>query len=196
MRIKSESSYWAATTTFAGLFTLSFIGFYVFVMVQGGKGSWFLYVFVTPFFLVGFALAAWGVRGLLRRVLFSQWYVEFERPGVLGQAMNMRLFSGQDVTPVGDIECNLCCLRNDSIATPNNRVSKITTLWETTWQVRVALIPAKLGTTLSLPLPENSALSSNGHGGFGSSLEWQLTVNIPLQGLSDAPIFKIPVSRR
>jgi hypothetical protein len=193
MKIKSESSAWAGITTLVGLIVISFMGIYVYLMQQSGKATWVVYAFTAPFFLAGIGIGYWGVRGLIRLARYGDWYLEATRPGVLGETMDVRLFPGSDVAPVGEIECHLCCIRSDSIDTGKSRSMKITTLWESTWMVTSDTLLKNVGLSLSLPFPEKDAAAFDQSEAFGRKPEWKLTVRVPLAGRSDAPIFEIPV---
>jgi hypothetical protein len=192
MRIKSESSYWAWTVTFAGLVTLGFMSLFAYLMYQQGRGSWFLSLFLVPFFLMGFALSWWGLRALVRLACFGHWHIEVPHAGVLGQGMDIFLLPNRDLTPVKEIECHLYCIQNDSINTGKTRSSNIKTLWEKTWTVPSQRIGKDAGLRLQLPFPDASELEAPNP--FASKRQWKLTVNVPLRPLSDAPMFEIPAS--
>ncbi len=180
--------------TVVAVLTTGFVGTYLYLMWQAGRATWFVYLFTAPFFLISAGLGYWGVRGLIRLVLFGQWYIEVLRPGVLGQTMEVRLFPKRDVMPVSEIVCHLCCLQSNSIDTGRSRSANIKTLWETSWNVTSPAILKEVGLSLSLPLRERSSAPSVPTVGGSPTFKWQLTVNVPMQGASDQPMFDVPIA--
>ena len=194
MRIKSESSMWAGIMTLVAVLTIGFIGTYFYLMWVAGRATWFVYFFTAPFFLVGAGLGYWGVRGLIRRLLFGVWQLEVPRPGVLGNPMEVRLFPGRDVLPVGGIRCNLCCLLNSTINTGRSMSTNSKTLWEHSWVVTSPAIQRDTGLNLTLPLPARGSTTHSFSVGPSPNVKWQLTVNVPFRRGSDEPMFDIPIA--
>jgi len=192
MQIKSQSSTWAGIFTLVSFITVAFLGTYVYLMWQAGRATWLVYLISVPFFAMGALLGYGGLRGLLRLLYFGHWRLEIEGPGVLGRPLPARLLPSRDVTPSGEIRCDLRCLKVTIVNTGKNQRMETKTLWETSWMVTSAIILKGPGLSLSLPLPADGTGTTQGPND-GAGVKWQLTVLVPTQTLSDEPIFDVPV---
>ena len=196
MRIKSQSATWAGIVTLVATITLGFVGTYLFLMWRAGRATWLVYLVTAPFFAVGALLGFFGLRGLMRLLRFGHWHLEVAGSGgVLGQPMRVTLFPGREVTPSGEIQCDLRCLRVTVVNGGKNQSMDTKTLWESSWKVTSSTILKEMGLNLSLPLPESGQATSQ-DSPSGGGIKWQLTVRIPMPGMSDEPVFDIPVGSR
>jgi len=191
MQIKSQSSTWAGIFTFASVITIGFIGTYVYLMWQQGRATWLVYLVTAPFFAMGALLGYLGLRGFLRLLRFGHWHLDIAGPGAVGRPLQARLLPSRDVTPSGEIRCDLRCLNVTIVSAGKSQRMDTKTLWETSWTVTSATILKDLGLSLSLPLPASGKATTQGANGAG--VKWQLTVHVPTQALSDEPIFDVPV---
>lgn len=179
--------------TAAGMLTLAFIGTYFYLMWAAGRASILLYVVVTPFMLMGSLLAFFGGRILLRTAWLGSWQLEVpDGGGVLGQPLRATLFPRRAVTPAGDLQCRLRCVRIVRRQGGSSSSSNTTTLWHSSWTLQSATIQPTLGLELNLPLPATGHPTSVDRVS-GSGVTWQLNVVIPSQGSSEEPVFDLPV---
>lgn len=193
MRITSHAPMMYLGMTAAGLLTLGFIGTYLYLMLDAGRGSILLYIFVTPFLLVGSLLAFFGGRTMLRLLWLGSWQLEVPgNGGVFGQPLRATLFPRRAVTPHGELQCRLRCVRFVSRQSSSRSSSSTTTLWEKSWTLPPAPIHPAIGLELSLPLPATGSPTAIDRQS-GSGLIWQLNVLIPSAGSSEEPVFDIPV---
>ncbi len=192
MRIKSQSSTWAGIMALVATLTISFMATYLYLMWQAGRATWLVYLVVAPFFGMGLLLGYLGVRGLVRRLRFGLWHLELAAPGVLGQPLQVALLPGRDLKLTGEIRCDLRCLRVTIVSAGKNQRMETKTLWESSWNVTSPTIRKEMGLSLSLPLPSDGEATSQGSRD-GAGIKWQLTVLVPAQGMSDEPVFDVPV---
>ncbi len=158
-------------------------------MRQAGRDVWFLYAFTAPFLMVGSLLAFFGVRTLLRLVRFGGWELEVPaQGGVFGQPFEVTLFPTRERMPSGPLTCHLRCIR---ISRTRARAD-VKPVWESTWTASTALIHPRLGLPLSLPLPDRGE-PTNIDRRTGGGVQWQLNVAIPSAGMSEEPVFDLPV---
>ncbi len=177
----------------AGLGTLGLIGTYFYLMWAAGRASVLLYVVVAPFMLMGSLLAFFGGRGFLRLAWLGSWQLEVpDEGGVLGQPLRATLFPRRAVTPAGDVQCRLRCVRFVSRQRGSSSSSNTSTLWQSAWTIPAATIQPTLGLELSLPLPAAGNPTAVDRRS-GSGIIWQLNVVIPSQGSSEEPVFDLPV---
>jgi hypothetical protein len=179
MRIKSHAPLMFLGMTAAGLMTLALVGTYFYLMWAAGRASTLVYVFVSPFMLMGSLLAFFGGRTFLRMA----W---------LGQPLLATLFPRRAVTPTGELQCRLRCIRVVRRQVGGSTSSDTTTLWQSSWTRQAATIHPTLGVELSLPLPETGQPTAVDRLS-GSGTIWQLNVVIPSQGSSEEPVFDLPV---
>ncbi len=191
MRIKSQSSTWAGIFTLVSFIAVAFIGTYVYLMWRQGRATWLVYLITAPFFAMGALLAYGGLRGLLRLLRFGHWNLEIAGPGAIGRPLQARLLPSRDVTPSGEIRCDLRCLNVTIVSAGKSQRMDTKILWETSWNLTSGTILKDLGLSLSLPLPAGGEATTQGSNGAG--VKWQLTVFVPTQALSDEPIFDVPV---
>jgi len=195
MRIKSHAPLMHLGMAAAGLLTLVLIGTYFYLMWAAGRAAWLVYLFVSPFVLVGTLLAFFGGRSFVRVAWLGSWELEMpDQGGVLGQPLRATLFPRRAVTPAGDLQCRLRCIRIVRRQIRNSSTSDTTTLWQTSWTVQAATIHPTLGVPLDLPLPatgEPTAIDRRS----GSGIVWQLNVVIPTPGSSEEPVFDLLVRR-
>jgi hypothetical protein len=192
MKIKSQSSTWAGIFSLVSVITIAFMGTYVYLMWRAGRAGWLVYLVTAPFFLMGAILGGAGLRGLLRLLRFGHWHLEISGPGALGRPLRAKLLPRRDVTPAGEIRCDLRCLDVTIVNTGKNQRMDTKTLWETSWNVTSPTIPKDEGLSLSLPLPAGARATTQASNG-GAGIKWQLTVLVRTRGLSDEPIFDVPV---
>ena len=64
-------------------------------------------------------------------------------------------------------------------------------LWEKSWTTASAIIQPQLGFALDLPLPATGEPSQMDR--TGSGVQWQLNVVVTSQGLTEEPVFDLPV---
>jgi hypothetical protein len=191
MRIKSHAPWMWVGMAAASVPTLGLSGTFIYLMRQEGRDSWFVYVVMAPFLLVGVLLAYFGSRALLRLAVRGSWQLEVpDEGGVLGRPLEAKLFPTRERRPTGELTCRLRCIRiiGNSRASARNIVN---TLWETTWTITSAVIQPQLGLALHLPLPDTGEPSQMDR--TGSGVQWQLNVVVPLQGGSEEPVFDVPV---
>lgn len=173
----------------AGVITLGFIGTYIYLMRQAGRDAWYLYLFTAPFLLMGSVLAYFGVRTLLRLALFGSWELEVPaQGGVFGQPFEVTLFPTRERVPSGPLTCHLRCIR---ISRGTDR-SDVKPVWESTWTTSTALIHPRIGTPLSLLLPDRGE-PTNIDRRTGAGVQWQLNVVIPSKAMAEEPVFDLPV---
>lgn len=195
MRIKSHALGIYAAMSAAGVFTLSFMGIYVWGMRQEGRDRWFFYAFITPFVLVGTVLTVFGVRALLRAAWFGRWALDVPAGGgVLGQPLVATLFPTRTRTPSGELTCRLRSVRVVSVAGQGRTSgpSDRQTLWETTWTVPAGTIHPRIGLPLTLPLPD-AGQPTNVDPRTATGTLWQLDVVVPTGGSTEQAVFDLPV---
>ncbi|HYN04450.1 MAG TPA: hypothetical protein VE359_18520 [Vicinamibacteria bacterium] len=181
--------------TLVATITVGFMGTYVYLMGRAGRASWLLYMVTAPFFAVGALLGFLGLRGLIRLLRFGHWHLDVAGAGVLGQPLRVTLFPGRELTPSGEIDCELRCLRVTVLSAGKSQRMDTKTLWESSWKVTSSTILKEVGLALSLPLPASGQVTTQDpHSGGG--VKWQLTVRIPLRGMTDEPVFDVPVLGR
>ncbi len=195
MRIKSHTPQIYLGMTAAGVLTLAFMGIYAYLMRRDGRDAWYVYAFISPFVLVGAALAFFGGRFLLRWAMLGSWQLDVPGPGgEFGRPFAVTLFPSRTRTPSGELTCHLRCIRIVKLASQGASAgrSSTTTLWETTWTLRAGTIHANIGLPLSLPLPA-SGEPTNISPQSGAGTQWQLNVVVPTRGFSDESVFDLPV---
>ena len=195
MRIRSHAPLIHAGMTAAGVITLAFMGIYGHLMRQDGRDGWFFYAFVSPFVLAGAALVYFGGRFLLRLALVGSWQLDVpDHGGVLGRPFDVTLFPSRTRVPTAELTCHLRCIRIVKLAAQGSSAgrSDITTLWETTWAIRAGTLHPRIGLPLSLPLPDTGA-PTNVDPRSGAGTQWQLNVVVPTRGVTDEPVFDLPV---
>jgi len=195
MRIKSHAPLMFIGMTAAGVVTLAFMGIFGSLMRQQGRDSWLLYAFLSPFVLMGAALAFFGGRFLLRWALIGSWQLDVPAGGgELGRPLPVTLFPSRTRVPSGELTCHLRCIRIRKLASQGSSAgrSDITTLWETTWATRTGTIHPNIGLALSLPLPD-SGEPTNISPQSGAGTQWQLNVVVPTRGVNDESVFDLPV---
>ncbi len=195
MRIKSHAPLMFIGMTAAGVITLAFMGIYTYLMRRDGRDAWYVYAFVSPFVLMGVALAFFGGRFLLRWAMIGSWQLDVPAGGgELGRLFPVTLFPSRTRVPSGELTCHLRCIRIRKLASQGSSAgrSDITTLWETTWTTRAGTIHPNIGVPLSLPLPE-SGEPTNISPQSGAGTQWQLNVVVPTRGFSDESVFDLPV---
>lgn len=195
MRIKSHAPLMFVGMTAAGVITLAFMGLSVYLARQQGRDSWFLYTFLSPFVLMGVALAFFGGRFLLRWAMIGSWELDVPAGGgELGRPFPVTLFPSRTRVPSDELTCHLRCIRIRKLATQGSSAgrSDTTTLWETTWTTRAGTIHPNIGLPLSLPLPD-SGEPTNVSPQSGAGTQWQLNVVVPTRGFSDESVFDLPV---
>ncbi len=189
MRIKSHAPWMFAGMAAAGAITLGFIGTYIFLMRQAGRDVWYLYVLMAPFLLMGSLLAFFGVRTLLRLAWFGSWGIEVPaQGGVFGQPLEVTLFPTRERVPSGPLTCHLRCIR----ISRNTARADVKAVWDTTWTTSTALIHPRIGLPLTLPLPDRGE-PTNIDRRTGAGVQWQLNVVISSKGMSEEPVFDLPV---
>jgi hypothetical protein len=195
MRIKSHAPLMHLGMTAAGILTLALIGTYFYLMWAAGRASILVYFFVAPFMLMGSLLAFFGGRSFIRLAWLGSWQLEVpDGGGVLGQPLRATLFPRRAVTPSGELQCRLRCIRIVRQQGRSSSSSNITTLWHSSWTLQSATIHPTLGLELSLPLPATGNPTEVDRQS-GSGITWQLNVVIPSQGSSEEPVFDLPVRR-
>lgn len=181
--------------TAAGILTLALIGMYFYLMWAAGRASILVYFFVAPFMLMGSLLAFFGGRSFIRLAWLGSWQLEVpDGGGVLGQPLRATLFPRRAVTPSGELQCRLRCIRIVRHQGRSSSSSNTTTLWHSSWTLQSATIHPTLGLELSLPLPATGNPTEVDRQS-GSGVTWQLNVVIPSQGSSEEPVFDLPVRR-
>lgn len=150
-----------------------------------------MYLVTAPFFAIGALLGYFGLSGLIRRLRFGLWHLDLEPPEARERSLRATLYPGRDITPVGDVRCELRCYTVAVMDTGKTRSTNMKVLWETSWNVTAATILKDAGLRLNLPLPEHGKINNNGRPGDG--VKWQLSVFVPSPGMSDGPIFELPV---
>jgi hypothetical protein len=195
MRIKSHAPLMYVGMTAAGVITLAFMGIFGYLMRQQGRDRWFLYVVLSPFVLMGAALAFFGGRFLLRLARRGSWQLDVPGSGgELGRPFDVTLFPSRTRVPSGELTCHLRCIRIVKLASQGSSAgrSSTTTLWETTWTIRAGTIHPNIGLPLSLPLPA-SGEPTNISPQSGAGTQWQLNVVVPTGGANDEAVFDLPV---
>ena len=191
MRIRSHAPWMWVGMAAASVPTLGLSGTFVYLMRQEGRDSWFVYLVMAPFLLVGVLLAFFGSRALLRLAVRGSWQLEVPDEGcVLGRPLQAKLFPTRERRPTEELTCRLRCIRiiRNSRASARNNVN---TLWETTWTIASAVIHPQRGLAVDLPVPATGEPSQMDR--TGSGVQWQLNVVVPLQGGSEEPVFDLPV---
>ncbi len=193
MRIKSHAPFMYVGMTVAGIATLGLIGAYFSLMWAADRASFLLYLVVSPFVLMGSLLAFFGGRHLLRLAWLGSWQLEIPNGGgVLGQPLPATLFPRRAVTPDGELQCRVRCVRIQRQGGASSSSSNTTALWESSWTMRAGTIHPKVGLTLNLPLPATGNPTAVDRRS-GSGIVWQLNVVIPSPGLSEEPLFDLPI---
>jgi hypothetical protein len=167
-------------------------GTFVYLMRQEGRDAWFVYVVMAPFLLAGVLLGFFGLRALLRIIVRGSWQLEVpDGGGVLGRPLKATLFPARERRPTQALACRLRCIRSvrNSQASARNNVD---TLWEESWTTASAVIHPQLGLVLDLPLPATGEPSQMDR--TGSGVQWQLNVVVTSQGLTEEPVFDVPVA--
>lgn len=196
MRIKSQSSTWAGIMTAVGTITLVFMGTYLYLMWSDGRATWPVYLVTAPFFAMGSLLGYLGLRGLLRLLRFGHWHLDVpDSGGVLGEPPRVTLLPSRDVTPEGEIECELRCLSVKVVNFGKTQRMDTKTLWESSWRVTSSTILREAGLKLSLKVPAAGETTPQASA-EGGTVKWQFTVRIPTLGMSDEPVFDVPILHR
>jgi hypothetical protein len=107
---------------------------------------------------------------------------------VFGQPFEVTLFPTRERVPAGPLTCHLRCIH---ISRTRARAD-VKPVWESTWTASTALIHPRLGLPLSLPLPDRGE-PTNIDRRTGGGVQWQLNVVIPAAGMSEEPVFDLPV---
>lgn len=169
---------------------------YAYLMWADGRAGILLALVVTPFLLVGSALAFFGVRGFVRLAWSGSWQIEIPDGGcVLGHPVSATLFPRRVVTPTGELQCSLRCVRfvpRRDRHSPSG--SNATTLWQSAWAMPPATIHPTTGLALTLPFPETGEPTVIDRKG-GVNVTWQLNIAISSDGISEEPVFDLPVRR-
>jgi len=195
MRLKSHAPLMYVGMTAAGVITLAFMGIFSYLMRQQSRDAWYLYAFLSPFVLMGAALAFFGGRFLVRWAMIGSWQLDVPGSGgELGRPFDVTLFPSRPRVPSGELTCRLRCIRIVKLASRGSSAgrSDITTLWEATWTIRAGTIHPNIGLPLSLPLPASGA-PSNISPQSGAGTQWQLNVVVPTRGFNDESVFDLPV---
>jgi hypothetical protein len=193
VRIKSHAPWMWLGMSVASLPTLALPSIYLYLMRQDGRDLWFVYLFMTPFLLVGLLLGYFGLRALLRIFVRGSWQLEVpDEGGVLGRPLSATLFPTRDRTPTAELTCRVRCIRMYRNTQASAR-GNIVTLWEKTWTTSTAMIQPQAGFALVLPLPDHGEPTQMDR--TGSGVQWQLNVVVPLQDGSEEPVFDVPVRR-
>lgn len=192
MRIQSHAPWMWLGMAVASIPTLALPSIFLYLMRQDGRDGWFVYVFMTPFLIVGLLLGYFGWRALLRIVVRGSWQLEVaDEGGVFGHPLSATLFPTRERRPTAALTCRLRCIR----IVRNNHTSartNIVTLWEQTWTVYASTIQPRSGLALALPLPDYGEPTRMDR--TGSGVQWQLNVVVPLQDGSEEPVFDVPIS--
>jgi len=195
MRIKSHAPLMYVGMTAAGVITLACMGIFTYLMRQQGRDAWFLYALLSPFVLMGAALAFFGGRFLVRWAMVGSWQLDVPGSGgELGRPFDVTLFPSRTRVPSGELTCHLRCIRVVRLASRGSSSGRADTktLWEATWTIRAGTIHSNIGLPLSLPLPD-SGEPSNMDSRTGSGTQWQLNVVVPTRGFKDESVFDLPV---
>ena len=173
--------------------TLGLPGVFLYLMRQEGRDGWFVYAVMAPFLLAGVLLGFFGVRALLRIVVRGGWQLEVpDGGGVLGRPLRATLLPGRERRPTKALACRLRCIRIIRNSNPRgSQRSDVNTLWEESWTATSAVIQPQLGLALDLPLPATGEPSQMDRSGSG--VQWQLNVVVTSQGMSEEPVFDLPV---
>jgi len=190
----------------AGLLTTTMAAGGIYAKATEGAAPVLLYVFLTPFLLMGLVLCFFGLRGLIRLARDGSWTLSYpDDGGMLGTPFTVRLLPGREVTPTDRLRCRLSCVErlvfDNRGSARNSDVSgggtgtvqdQNITLWYTEWSVASAVIRPGTGVEILVPVPDaRTATSVDSRTGAG--IRWHLNVLVPAGKLSHQPTFEIPV---
>lgn len=192
MRLRSSLPSLHLGMAAASVGTLGLSGTYLYLMAAEGRASVFLCLFLTPFFLVGAGLGYFGLRGLFRLARYGRWELEVPGSGgVLGRPLPVTLHPGRAVAAAADLQCRLRCVR--LVFGRQGVRSSQTVLWQSAWTVPATTLLPQGGLPLTLPLPEDGPVSQRSPQ-QGTATVWQLNVVVESSGMTEEPVFDIPVS--
>jgi hypothetical protein len=193
----------------AGLLTTTMAVGVIFAKAVEGTAPVLLYLFLTPFLLMGLVLFLFGARGLFRLARYGAWALSYpDDDGWLGTPVSVRLLPRREVTPSDRLQCRLSCVervvfdnrgsaRNSEV--PGGGTGAVQdqniTLWHTEWSVPRSTIRPGTGVEIVVPVPQNGKPTSV-DSRTGAGIRWHLNIQVPAGNLSHQPMFEIPVRAR
>jgi hypothetical protein len=194
MRITSQSTAVAGMLLALGLLMVGLPAGLIAAFSADGPvppGVWALAALVG---LPGALIVWFSGRRLVQRVRFGAWSLECpDEGGRLGQPLEATLLPPRVVHPSGEVQCRLVCLhttgvRSSSPAAGSARASA--RLVDVPWSLPPVSLDPHSGLRLSLPLPASGLASSRSR---TASVEWKLSVTVPVDGATHELEFEIPV---
>jgi len=199
IRLRSHTPSLHVGLTVASIGTLGLAGTYCYLMWRDGRAGVFFTLFIAPFLLMGALLGFFGIRGLLRLARFGSWVLVVPgRGGQLGVPLDVTLLPTREVTPSGELQCRLRCLRSTMSRTSGagaSRPSDNTALWEEEWTLGTGILHPRMGVALTLPFPDEGQATDVDRT-TGAGIRWQLNVVVPTKDFSHEAMFEIPVRER
>lgn len=198
MRIRSGTPLLHASLVAAALVTLGLAGTFLYLKWRQGTATVGFTIFMAPFLLMGGLLAFFGARGLFRLARHGGWQLDLpDEGGRLGTSLRATLLPRRPVTPNGEIQCRLRCVRSVRTQVQGNRgrlsAGSHVTMWEESWAVKTdRVIHPGQGLDLTLPFPADGQSTVTDER-TGSGIQWQLNVVVPTRGYDHESMFEIPV---
>lgn len=190
MRIRSHALGIYAGMTVAGFGALGLPGTLLYLKRAAGEATTILYVFVTPFFLVGVALLVFGTRGVAKGLFGGVWELDVpDAGGMIGQPLTTTLIPPREVRVDGELSCQLRAIARTSRGGGSVDVQ---TLWQTRWTRPASILHPRMGIAVVLPLPAEGPSTMEFDRG-ASYNRWQLSVSVPSGGSEEELVFDVPV---
>lgn len=197
MRLRSGTPILYVSFVAASIVTLGLSGTFLFLMWRQDRATVGFTLVIAPFLMMGTLLAFFGVRGLVRLARHGSWHLDVpDEGGRLGAPLRATLLPQREVTPSGEIQCRLRCVRSSRTRVHGTQGrtagANHDTLWEESWARRTGTIHPRMGLELTLPFPADGQPTFDDQR-TGSGIQWQLNVLVPTEGHAHEAMFEIPV---
>jgi len=199
MRIRSQTSFVAAMMLLLGIVMIAIPAGLLRAFAADGAVPTGVWVLTVPFGGLGLLLAWLSTKRLITRWRVGPWELECPDGGVaFGQPQAVQLIPPRIMTPTGDIDCQLTCLRSrprtgamctsGGVHQPSTATSQ--RLFDTSWSFPASMLHPRSGVSLTLPMPPFGLASRRGREG---AIEWKLSLTVAADGAAHEMEFEIPV---
>ncbi|MCO6432321.1 MAG: hypothetical protein J5J00_15815 [Deltaproteobacteria bacterium] len=135
-----------------------------------------------------------AVRANMRRFRFGDSFCLISgRAGVLGEKMNGTIRTSAQVDAIGDFIMTLQCVENYEVGSGKNRRTETRVHWQGKCAVPHSGQSSRAGIPFSFDLPTSPP--ETGYRIARGSINWQLRVDAPVQGVDYSAMFIVPVFR-
>ncbi|MCB0329756.1 MAG: hypothetical protein KDD70_08830 [Bdellovibrionales bacterium] len=147
------------------------------------------------FSVLGLGIVFFALRVTFQRYRFGESWCHIRgKAGLLGEVMSGDIRTSKEIRPTGDYTFVLECLEIYSTGSGKNRKTKTKVHWQAKEVVPSAGTSSRAGIPFSFALPktipESGDLLSTG------SINWQLRVSAPVDGVDYSSTFIVPVFLR